>query len=69
MSKPNMSEGKQERLNDCLDKYERAYEKLLNAIEENSFDESLLEIIEKIDSECKLRFDDLKDEVNYSNIG
>ncbi|WP_426916592.1 hypothetical protein [Rossellomorea marisflavi] len=64
-----MSEDKQERLRDYLDKLERAYEKLINTLEEGDFDASQLEVFEKLDKDYQLRLSDLRDEINFSNIG
>ncbi|MGD7046950.1 hypothetical protein FZC83_01825 [Rossellomorea marisflavi] len=69
MFKPSMSEDKQERLRDYLDKLERAYEKLINTLEEGDFDASQLEVFEKLDKDYQLRLSDLRDEINFSNIG
>lgn len=64
--RPTIDENKKERLSDCVEKYEDAYEKLMGTIENGDFDESHLEEIEKLDKECGLRFTDLKEEIKYS---
>jgi hypothetical protein len=64
--KSTISENKKERLTDCIEKYEEAYEKLMGTIENGDFDESHLEEIEELDKQCCIRLTDLKEEIKFS---
>ena len=64
--KSTISENKKERLTDCVEKYEEAYEKLINTLENGDFEKEQLAVFEELDKQCSLRFTDLKEEIKFS---
>jgi hypothetical protein len=62
-NRPTIEENKRERLNDCVEKLDRAFGDLLDTLENQEFDDQLWDIIDDLLRVCNLRIDDVKDEL------